>query len=92
MAFVGTAVETVHRKVAGPGNFQGIVLASVRIFMFQVQSYTRDIPENHLTPHPLKDQLSFLPPPALSNPSPVPHTLSTVALLRPRAAPSSQEP
>lgn len=28
IASVGTAVETAHGKVAGPGNFQGLVLAS----------------------------------------------------------------
>lgn len=46
------------------------------VFMFQVQPQTRDTLENHLTPHPLNDQLPFLPPPALSNPSPLPHSLN----------------
>lgn len=45
--------------------------------MVQVQSHTRDSLENHLMLHPLNDQPSFLPPPALSNPSPLPHSLNS---------------
>lgn len=44
-------------------------------FMFYVQSHTRDIPETPLTPYPLDYQLAFLPPTALSNPSPLPLSL-----------------
>lgn len=39
------------------------------------KSHTRDILENHLTPHPLNYALSFPPPTALANPSPLSHSL-----------------